>query len=109
MAQIAHSPYDTAKAMFGGNIETWLNQEDAERLAAYALYESIYRNYPDTFKLSMRGTNEHPIYVPSGRIIVNTMNRYVCRGYGWAPDPAKGADAQKQLLVQAFETLFKRE
>lgn len=108
-ASIESTPYDTARLLFGTSVETWINEYDAKRIASYKLYEDIYWNKPETFKLLMRGTNENPIYIPAGRIICNTMNRYVCRGFGWAPDAALGSDKDKANLVLAFETLFRRE
>lgn len=109
MAVIASTPYDSAKLLFGSNIETWLNEDDAKRLAAYVLYDAIYRNYPDTFKLTMRGTNDHPIYIPGGRIIVNTLNRYVGKGFHWLADPMAGDAATQTLIKQVFDVTFKRE
>jgi hypothetical protein len=103
---IVSTPYDSARMLFGASIPTWLNAMDASRLASYKAYEDIYWTRPDTFKLVMRGTNEHPIYMPSGRIICNTMNRYVMRGFKWVLDPDRDKD---DTLMQAFNYLFKRE
>jgi hypothetical protein len=106
---VAATPYESARAVFGSGIPTWLNALDAARLAAYTLYENIYWNNPDTFKLVLRGTNEQPIYVPSGKIICNTMNRYVARGYDVIPDTTAGVQADQDSLAAVFKQLFKRE
>lgn len=103
------TPYDSARLMFGSNIETWLNAYDAARLASYKLYEDIYWNNPDTFKLVMRGTNEFPIYIPTGRIICNTMNRYVCRDMQFGPDPLWGDATSREEISTVFGVFFKRE
>jgi hypothetical protein len=108
MAEAA-TPYDSAKALFKNNIPTWLNAVDAARLGAYGLYESIYWNNPDTFKLVLRGTNDQPIYIPSGKIICNTMTRYVARGYDVVSDGAAGAQTDRDTLAAAFKALFTRE
>ncbi len=109
MAELMSTPYDTGRALFGGNVETWLNAYDAARLASYKLYEDIYFNNPNTFKVVMRGTNENPIYIPTGKIIVNTMNRYVCRDFQVVPDSSYGSAADRLLMSQIYDTLFKRE
>lgn len=104
------TPYSTAVQLIGTEVPTWLNEMDAQRLASYALYEDIYWTKPDTFKLVTRGTDDlPPIYLPSGRIIVNTMNRYVAKGFQWIVDPAYGTDSSKALAMDAFNRLFKRE
>ncbi len=99
------TPYDSAAALFGANIETWINKQDAMRLAAYKLYEDIYWSRPETFELTSRGTNDQPVYLPSGRIICNTMNRYVGRNPSWVSDPELPEDKELTLW---FKRLFKR-
>lgn len=102
------TPYSSAM-QFVAAAPSWLSAQDAERLAAYKLYEDIYWMEPQTFKVVMRGSNDTPIYLPSGRIICNTMNRYVGRGWRATVDPAFGSDAEKALAQQAFASIWARE
>ena len=63
------SPYATAKPLFGV-LPTWLSPDDAVRIEAYAMYEGMYRNVPDTYKIIQRGTEQNPIYVPCAKTII---------------------------------------
>lgn len=104
------TPYTTARKLINtADIPTWLNAYDAERISSYALYENIYWTNPQTFKLQQRGNEENPIYIPSGRIIVNTMDRYT--GPDWMPimDPGAGTPEEQAAAYVAFRDLFARE
>lgn len=103
------TPYSSAALMLGANLPDWLAGVEAQRIATYQLYEDIYWNRPNTFKLVMRGTNDFPIYLPTARVICNTMTRYVARGFGWTPDTTLGTTSDQANLVAAFAALFKRE
>jgi hypothetical protein len=102
------TPYSQAARLVAA-IPGWLNEYDAQRLASYQLYEDIYWTVKGTFKLTQRGAEENPIYLPSGRIIVNTMNRYVGKDWDIAPDPLLGSDPEKEAALAALRLLFKRE
>lgn len=110
MATNVSTPYSGAKRLINtADIPNWMNAYDAERLASYQLYEDIYWTVPQTFKLQQRGTEENPIYIPSGRIIVNTMDRYA--GPNWRPvlDPAFGTEQEQATALLAMTDLIKRE
>lgn len=100
------TPYSTGAEFFGTK-PSWIPDElDIARIQSYQTYEEIYWNVPDTFKVSLRGTNVLPIYVPSARTIIDTTNRY----YGADFRPVvigTGADAvAAQLAISDF---MKRE
>jgi len=104
------NPYSAAlKLVSPSDVPSWMNEDDAARHAAYSLYEDIYWSEPGTFKLQQRGTNDNPLYVPSGRIITNTMNRYLARNWRPVVDPDFGTDSEKALLTLALTNLSKRE
>lgn len=102
------TPYTTAMPMFTATPQ-WMSEYDAARVTAYQVYEQIYWNVQDTFKLTARGTEDSPIYVPTARTIIDTTNRYI--GKGWAPtiDPDFGETADQLALTQALAMLFRRE
>ena len=64
------TPYSSV-APFFAETPSAVPEDQVERLAAYDVYEKIYWSTPRTFKISMRGTNDQPIYVPNARAIVN--------------------------------------
>lgn len=102
------TPYSTAKPFFGAK-ETWLPPEDAERLAAYHLYESIFRNVPEAFKVIQRGSEQNPIYIPSGKTIIEAANRFLAKKWTFATDPKLGTDADRAALSLFMSNLFVRE
>lgn len=104
------TPYSGAAKLINRTaIPTWMNAYDAQRIASYGLYENIYWTNPDTFKLVQRGAEANPLYMPSGRIIVNTMDRYV--GVDMAPimDPAFGTPDEQAVALVAMTDFLKRE
>lgn len=104
------TPYSSAMRLVKANdVPKWLNEYDAQRLASYKLYEDIYWTNPNTFKLTQRGTEENPIYVPSGRIICNTMDRYA--GVDWHPmmDSGYGTPEEQAAALAAMTGLVRRE
>lgn len=110
MATTIITPYASALALINtADIPTWLNDYDAQRVASYGLYEDIYWTKPQTFKLIQRGGEKNPIYIPSGRVIVNTMDRYTA--VDWEPviDPTFGTPEEQIALLQAYTQLFRRE
>lgn len=100
--------WSTAKPLMSG-FQAWAPEEDRQRIAAYALYEQIYWNVPESFKLMQRGSDAQPIYVPAGRVIVETLNRYLAPSMQVMPDPAFGDPTQQALAVQVWTDLVRRE
>jgi hypothetical protein len=104
----AFSPYTTATATFAA-LPTWMNQYDAERINAYQVYEQIYWNVPETFKLTQRGSDAAPIYVPTARTLVDTTQRYLCPKPGFIMDPDVGTPDEQQQMRLMLSNFFKRE
>lgn len=106
------TPYSGIAPYFDGGAPTWVSDElDRERLQAYAAYERIYDSTPDAFRLQMRGTNASPIYIPSGRIIVNTTCRYVGAHFAVNVSPTGGGKDTEDVVAarQAIAELMRRE
>jgi hypothetical protein len=91
------------------------------RVGAYTFYDSLYLNAPDTWKVLMYATNRKPIYIPSAKVLINTINRYVAPGMDVIVDPAQVAadptaaaaapGAEGEAIVdpaQPLRDLFKR-
>lgn len=103
------TPYSTAATYFTATPPTYLNTLDAQRIQSYQLYDEIYWNIGKTFRLAARGGEDNPIYIPSGRIIVDTAHRYVGAKLGFVLDPAVGTPQEQQVARDAFSKLFARE
>lgn len=117
MATTTVTPYSTALP-FVAEIPSWLNEYDAQRIAAYNLYEDMYRNHPESMTLMLRGTDDKPIFLPSAKRLINTISRYVLRGWGFnvvgTDDPVTGealpfTDEEVTAAIAAYGRLFKRE
>lgn len=108
------TPYSTLRDFLGtkfsqGGARSYLTGLDQQRLDAYQVYEQIYWNVPDTFKIIQRGSGARPIYIPTARTLINTMDRYVATGFDWMVDPLSAPDTELALAKAAFTQLFSRE
>lgn len=100
------TPYSTVAPLFTEE-PLYLPEEERERIAAYETYEKIYWSYPKAFKLTMRGTNDQPIYIPNPRIIVNETAHYLLKGLTVEPEAGEGSpDASLDAELKRF---MKRE
>jgi len=102
------TPYSTAAQMFS-QAPGWVPELDKERIQSYQVYEEIYWNHPTTFRLIVRGTENKPIYIPSGRVIVDTANRFVGKGFNFQVTTGVGTDSEQALAKTMFTALMRRE
>lgn len=102
------TPYSTVSPLF---VETPANipEEHIERLAAYETYEKIYWSVPRTFRITMRGTNDQPIYIPNARAIVNETSHYLLKGLAISSQKEAEGGGQGSELDLALEAFIKRE
>lgn len=77
---------------------TWLPQEEQPRIQAYQTYDEMYWNFPEVYKVEMRGTFDMPVYVPNARTVVDETAHYLLKGLiiGSA-DPNNTDEMQVQL------------
>lgn len=78
-----------------------------QRIGSYDFFDSLYDNTPDQFRLTLRGDEESPIYVPSAKRIINTLSRYVARDMGFSVESTNPTE-QTDCII-AFGDFFKRE
>lgn len=91
-------------------LPAWITDlDDQARVAAYDGYDNMYKNAPETFAVSGRGSEDHPLYVPSARRIVETVNRYLAKGWDWTVTSLSANVANSDLVLAALSTLFTRE
>src|SRR6185312_9566561 len=57
----------------------WLPKDDAQRAAVYDSLDSMYWTEDSSYALRVLVT-EQPIYVPNGRIVVDTISHYLLKG-----------------------------
>lgn len=102
------TPYSSIRP-FMGPLDSWLSPNDAVRIQAYSLYEAMYRNVPDSFKIIQRGTDANPIYVPSAKTIVEAKNRFLAKKWTYTLDPRLGTPDERATLDAMLASLFRRE
>lgn len=94
-------------------LPAWVPAAEQLRIAAYGKYEEIYWSSEEGFIEAMRGDNEVPVFMPTARIMVNTINRYTAPGFGWTISPlSEEAGSPGDVLAiarLAFNNLFARE
>lgn len=99
---------------------TWVVDDMSKmRVGAYTFYDSQFLNAPDTWKVLMYATNRRPVYVPSAKVLINTINRYVAPGMEVIADPTQitqgdggqpvgaGSDATAVDPAQPLRDLFR--
>lgn len=110
MTSPVRGPYSSVKEFFPkskpANI---VNVDDQMRIQAYDAYHDIYWNENDIYKLTMRGENQRPIYLPSARKIVEATNRFLAVDFDYVVDPNRGDPEGRGEIGQMVENLFKRE
>lgn len=87
----------------------WVSGQDATRIAAYSLYEQMYWNVPEAYKLIQRGEDTKPIYVPAAKQIVETMHRYLAPGISIVPDPELGTSGEQAAAALIWKSFGRRE
>jgi len=101
--------YSVVAPFLTAYVPSWLSGDtfNGLRIASYTFYEALYWNDAGGFKMTLRGDEEFPVYIPSARRIINTFNRYVARGM--KPEITAQQDATALAAASAFDILFKRE
>lgn len=97
MSTMDSTPYDSAWAIAGktGSHGSHIASEfDQKRITSYDLYDAIYRNVTGVFKLTARGSEDDPIYIPSGTTIIEACNRFLGVDLDFAMDGVSEEDEQ---------------
>lgn len=90
-----------------GTLPGWVPAVDKLRIAAYLKYDQIYWSSEEGFDQILRGDNENPVFLPTARTLVNTLDRYTAPGFTYR---IEGVDAQAaQIITIALKNLFDRE
>lgn len=110
--------WSTAEPYLATGGVAWLKDGlDKTRVAAINFYDSVYQNAPNTWQILMYETNRRPVYVPSAKILINAINRYIAPNMEVITDPAtlaaapvaEGPDGVVVDPAQPLRDLFYRE
>jgi hypothetical protein len=104
-----YHPWSSAVPFFTEQAPAGVSEMDQHRVRAYNLYEQMYWNHPETFRLLQRDTDQNPIYLPSARKIVEATHRFLAVDFDFVVETAGGTDGDKEIVDTFFRDLFKRE
>lgn len=108
---LTFTPYSTVAPLLGA-LPAWVSAAEQQRVASYLKYEEIFWSSEAGFEEVLRGDNENPIFLPTAKTLVNTVNRYTAPDFTYTMEVnplGAGTDADVVLATQAVEDLFKRE
>lgn len=104
-----YDQYTTVQSMIRAYPAWVAPGQDQRRLASYDTYEQVYWNVPDAFKLIQRGEDTAPIYIPTGKQIVETLHRFLATDLSFASDASHGSDTERVTAEQWLVELMRRE
>lgn len=97
---------------YSSDLPGWVPPDHKERIASYQLYKEIYWSHvSQQYKIMNRGLDEadDPVYVPSSRIMIETINRYVAPKLWFEAVSTTGNTESQLKATEAFTALFARE
>jgi len=100
--------YDAARDFVKGGVENVSDPLDKMRIQVYDLYEDIYIN--STFQLSiiLRGVDQTPILMPTGKKLVEATHRFLGVNVDYLVE-GKGDQGVQDNLDAWFKSFFSRE
>lgn len=105
-------PYSTAEPYLTGSAPNWLkDNQEILRMRSYMLYEQMYWTAPQAYKVTVReeGLGSDPLFIPSGRSLIDTQHRYVGNGMNVVCDPAVGTSSDQKAALELFRQFMLRE
>ena len=100
--------YQAALDFLKGGDDNVVAPWDKKRIMSYDLYESLFINSSFDLKLVLRGTDQTPMLMPSGRKIVEATNRFLGLNLDYMVE-AQGDAGIAQSLDDWWGNFFKRE
>lgn len=110
MTSPGFTQYSTVAPLIG-TLPGWVEPIDQQRIAAYEKYEQLFWSAEEGFDEVLRGDNENPIFLPTAKTLVQTVNRYTAPAFTYALAPVEGvgADSDVDIARLALEALWTRE
>lgn len=92
-----------------GRRAKWIHDEiEGRRVAAYGVFEDIYWSQPETFSIKRRN-DQNPVVIPSGKVIVQTFNRYLAPNMDIVINPDVGSPGDIETAQAMVNDLKRRE
>jgi hypothetical protein len=103
-----HKQYDAARLFISKGDDNVVDPLDKLRVQCYELYENIYINSTYMLKVTIRGDDSFPLLMPSGRKLVEAVNRFLGVNLDYLVE-GQGDAGTQQVLDDWFKNFFKRE
>src|SRR3982750_4659227 len=100
---------DVTQLITTGGFPNWVPDYEKDRIAAYQAYEEMYWSHNGTFDAITRGTDDEPVYVPTARIVVNTLARYSGKGLKVLANPLYGSPNEQAAIQLVLDPFLARE
>lgn len=100
--------YSAALDFLVGGDDNIVAAWDKKRVQAYDLYENLYINSTYNLKLVLRGSDQTPMLMPSGRKIIEATNRFLGLNLDYLVE-GQGDAGLQQNLDDWWAQFFKRE
>lgn len=100
--------YDAAIDFLGNADGNITDAQDKRRIQVYDLYENIYNNATATLRIVLRGDDQHPVLIPTGRKIVDATDRFLGVNIGYYVEPVGDSGVQKSC-DDWWQKTWKRE
>ena len=100
--------YDTARDFVQKGDDNVVDPQDKLRIQSYNLYEDLYNNSSYMLKVTLRGDETHSLLMPSGRKVIEAINRFLGQNVDYLVE-GQGDAGTQQDLDDWFKAFFKRE
>lgn len=101
--------YASVAPLFPTSLPAGLTTDDQRRVASYDVYESMYWNVPDTYKIVPRSEDAAPIYLPTPRKMIEATNRFLAVDWDFLVNPRVGVTGDQQLIKSHLQAIWRRE
>lgn len=107
-----HKQYDAARDFVNTTNSDFINNVvdtyDKIRIKVYDLYEDLYINSTYQLRIVLRGEDQTPILMPTGKKLVESVNRFLGINVDYLVE-GQGDEGTQQDLDDWFSNWFKRE
>lgn len=100
--------YDAALDFLATGDDNVVDPWDKKRIQSYDLYENLYINSTFSLKLILRGTDQVPILMPSGKKIIEAITRFLGVNVDFLVE-GEGDQGARDEVQKWWEDFFKRE
>lgn len=101
--------YASARPLFPVASPAGLDSVDAARIMSYDLYDKMYWNVPETYKIIPRSEDVDPIYLPAPRSMIEASHRFLAVDWDFLVNPVVGTPEDQSAVKRLLQGIWKRE